>query len=128
MELLFKMLWIGVGGFLGAISRYILSFAMHKLIGSYVFPYGTLTVNILGCFFAGLIGSITGTRLLYHPNIRVFLLIGILGSFTTFSSFGFETLELFKEGSYLLASINISSSIFFCLLGVWLGNISARLF
>lgn len=121
-----ETLWIGLGGILGSIARFWLSWFVHQFLGT-EFPYGTLSVNITGCFCAGFIGTMAEERYLFSPHTRMFLLIGVLGSFTTFSSFGYETLELFKEGSFLRASLNVGSNVFLCLLSAWLGGTASRL-
>ncbi|MBI4007171.1 MAG: fluoride efflux transporter CrcB [Planctomycetes bacterium] len=121
-----ETLWIGLGGILGSIARFWLSWFVHQFLGT-DFPYGTLLVNITGCFYAGFIGTMAEERYLFSSHTRMFLLIGVLGSFTTFSSFGYETLELFKEGSFLRASLNVGGNVFFCLSSIWLGSIASRL-
>lgn len=119
-------LWVGFGGFLGSIMRYWADFGMYSLLGER-FPYGTLLVNIVGCYFIGLFGTLSAERALLNPSLRQFILIGIIGGFTTFSTFTYETLELFKERSFFMGSLNIGCHYFFCLLFVWLGSITSRL-
>lgn len=121
-----QTIFIFVGGGLGAISRYWLALGVYRVIGSR-FPYGTLVVNILGCFIIGLWMTMFEDRFLVNPNLRLFLIIGILGGFTTFSSFSFETFALLQEGSYFLGIANILSSVFICLIGTWLGHILGKL-
>ncbi|HCN20322.1 MAG: hypothetical protein A3G17_03105 [Planctomycetes bacterium RIFCSPLOWO2_12_FULL_50_35] len=117
-------MWVGFGGFLGSIMRYWVTYGMAKLLGV-TFPYGTLLVNLIGCYLIGLLGTIATQRIFLTPPLRQqFLFIGILGGFTTFSSFSYEALELFKERSFLLGSIYIGGHYFFCLLFVWLGYIT----
>ena len=121
-----KILWIFLGGGIGAISRYWLSLGIYRLVGT-GFPYGTLVVNILGCFFIGLWMTMFEDRFLVNPNLRLFLIIGILGGFTTFSSFSFETISLLQEGSYFLGMGNILLSVFVCLTATWLGHLLGKL-
>lgn len=109
-----------LGGGLGAAARYWLSGLVHTKAGS-SFPFGTLVVNGLGCFLIGLLMSSFEERFLVQPSIRVFLTIGILGGFTTFSSFSFETISLLRDGEFLYASANVFGSLLICLVGTWLG-------
>lgn len=105
--------------------RYWVSLGMYSVLGE-KFPYGTLIVNLLGCYFVGLLGTLFAERLLVGQEMRQFILIGILGGFTTFSTFTYETLQLFKEKDFLLGSLYIGGHYFFCLFFVWLGNLTAR--
>jgi CrcB protein len=109
-----------VGGGLGAVARYWLQGLVYAQTGT-SFPYGTLVVNVLGCLLIGLLMSSMEERFLVHPQIRVFLTIGILGGFTTFSSFSFETILLFRDGETLNALANAFVSLFLCLVGTWFG-------
>lgn len=100
-----KILLILLGGALGTLARYGASgFAQQKYNG--VFPVGTLTVNLVGSFLIGLLWGIAENSTL-NPNIRTFLFIGILGGFTTFSTFSLETLNLLRDGEFKLALVNI---------------------
>lgn len=109
-----------VGGGLGAAARYWLQGAIYAETGPR-FPYGTLAVNILGSFLIGLLMSSMEERFLVHPSVRIFLAIGILGGFTTFSSFSFETISLFRDGQLLYALFNACGTLVLCLLCTWLG-------
>ncbi|MDH5426970.1 MAG: fluoride efflux transporter CrcB [Nitrospirota bacterium] len=122
-----QLLWVGMGGFLGSISRFIMAGAFNRLSPAIGFPVGTLTVNILGCFLIGLLHGLTETRSLLGPDIRIFLFIGVLGGFTTYSTFAFESLALLKDGAILKASTNIFLHVFVGLAGVWLGDFLSRL-
>jgi CrcB protein len=124
---MFRLLIIGSGGFLGAISRYLLSGFAHKLVKNFWFPYGTLTVNVLGCFFIGLLSGMAENRQFFTPETRAFLLIGFLGSFTTFSTFSYETLGLARDGLFGGAFLNLSLQIVLGLFGVWLGNMVSKM-
>ena len=114
-----------VAGALGTLSRYALSGVAYEVFGSR-FPYGTLIVNLLGCFLIGLLTSISETKFLLTPTVRVFLLIGFLGAFTTFSTFMLETANLIKDGQSWLAFWNVFFSFivgfFIFRLGVLAGN------
>jgi len=113
------VLLIGTGSFLGGSFRYLLSQAVQgRFLSSY--PYGTFTVNIIGCFIIGVVFALSG-RYNLSPEWRLFLATGICGGFTTFSSFSFETLAMLREGQYLYGLFYIGSSIFFGLLAVYLG-------
>jgi fluoride exporter len=116
-----------VGGGLGAAARYWLSGWVPGKIQS-DFPVGTLAVNILGCFLIGLLMSAFEERFLTQPTVRIFLTIGILGGFTTFSTFSFETVALIRDGEVLFATMNIVVSILTCIGGTALGMYLGRLF
>jgi CrcB protein len=117
-----KYLFVGVGGMVGSICRYGLSGLLYRMMGDR-FPYGTFAVNIVGCFAIGLLMSLFEERWLVPPNLRLFLTIGILGGFTTFSTFSYETVEMLKGGNFFLASLNIVGSLFCCLCATWGGSI-----
>lgn len=126
MELTLKMalinaVVIGSGGFLGALARYGLSGLVHKQIPLTTFPFGTLAVNLLGCLAIGVVTGLTESRQLVGPEIRMFLLIGILGAFTTFSTFGYETFAMVKDTEHLRAVINVGTHVICGLALVWLG-------
>ena len=125
MRVFILTLWVGFGGFLCTIMRYWISLGMYAALGE-TFPYGTLLVNFSGCYFVGLLGSLFVERLLVGQDVRQFILIGILGGFTTFSTFTYETLQLLKEKDFLLGGLYIGGHYFFCLLFVWLGSLTAR--
>lgn len=120
-----KLIYIGLGGFIGAILRYIVS----GLVLNYFqkdFPYGTLAVNLIGCFFLGLMASVSMEKMI-HTELKSFIMIGLLGAFTTFSTFSYETMTLLEQGSLGLGAANICVSIFFGLGAVWLGTAAGRL-
>jgi fluoride exporter len=98
---------VGVGGCAGSICRYLVSGWVQSLSGSALFPYGTLSVNVLGCLLIGLLGGWADNAELLGPSTRLFLLIGVLGGFTTFSSFGYETMALMRDRQLLAASANV---------------------
>lgn len=122
-----QLLLVGLGGFLGSISRFVMAGACNRFSPALGFPVGTLTVNILGCFLIGLLYGLAETRSLLSPDIRIFLFIGVLGGFTTFSTFGFESLALLKDGNILKASANIGLHVFLGLAAVWVGDNLGRL-
>ena len=122
-----KYLLIGIGGAVGAAGRYLLQGLVYQYTGA-SFPYGTLVVNVLGCFLIGLIMELNAERFLIDAQLRLFIAVGILGGFTTFSSFSYETFELLRDGELLRASFNVIGSIIAGLAAVWLGFVTARIF
>ena len=122
-----NVLLVFLGGGIGATARYGLQGLVYRITGT-GFPYGTLVVNILGSFTIGLLMSVFEERFLVTPPLRVFLTIGVLGGFTTFSSFSFETMAMFRDGSYGLGTLNVAASVLVCLGATWLGSIGGKLF
>ncbi len=116
-----NILLVFIGGGLGAVARYLLQGAVYRVTGA-SFPYGTIVVNILGCFVIGLLMSSMEERFIAVPSLRIFLAIGILGGFTTFSSFSYETMALLREGDILMGGLNVVASIVICLAATWLGH------
>ena len=112
---------VGSGGFIGALARYGLGGFVHRHFSYTTFPIGTLTVNLVGCLFIGLLAGLVDARQFFGPEARAFLLIGILGGFTTFSTFGFETFALLRDGEYLRSAANILLNVVIGLALVWLG-------
>ena len=122
-----RVFLVGAGGFLGAILRYAIGGWVHDLLQNAWFPYGTLVVNVVGCLLIGFLAGLAEQRSLLGPELRVFLFIGILGGFTTFSSFAYETFSLARDAENFAAAINIFAQLVLGLLGVWFGNALARL-
>ena len=118
--------WIGLGSALGGMARYWCSGMVAMLIGE-TFPWGTLVVNVVGCVIIGFFSAITGPdgRLFVGTLPRQFVMFGLCGGYTTFSSFGLQTLNLVNEGDWASAGLNISASVILCLLAVWVGHIAA---
>jgi CrcB protein len=121
-----NLLMIGAGGFVGAILRYLVSGWAHR-IGGASFPYGTLTVNVLGSFLLGFFFVIAEERFMITPPIRNFIAIGLLGAFTTYSTYSFESIMLLKEMMYVQATLNMALNLIVGLFAVWLGMTFARL-
>lgn len=117
-----QLVWIGLGGGLGAILRYLLGGLVQHWTNSASFPYGTLAVNILGCFMIGLLGHLGEARGAFSPEGRLLVFTGILGGFTTFSSFGFETLGLARAGLGAAALGNVAANMLLSLAAVWAGR------
>lgn len=123
-----KFVLIGFGGFVGSVFRFALSDLVSRLSAYPMIPYGTLAVNIFGCLLIGFIGSLnTETKQLLSPEARVFLLVGILGGFTTFSAFGFETFNLIREGKIFSMLLHVTAHIAFGICAVWIGSMLSRL-
>ncbi len=122
-----KITIIGLGGCLGAILRYLVAGGVHSLAKATFFPVGTMTVNIVGCLLIGIGGGLIESRQFFSPEWRAFLFVGILGSFTTFSTFGLETFNLAKEGQWLASFGNVGISLILCLAAVVAGHMLSRL-
>jgi CrcB protein len=118
---------VGMGGFVGSVLRYLLSGWIHKILDNPWFPYGTLGVNVLGCFLIGFLAGLAEIRGLFTSETRLFMFIGLLGGFTTFSSFAFETFALARNVQTSAALMNIALQLALGLVGVWVGQILARL-
>jgi CrcB protein len=118
------LLLVGIGGALGSVARYALSSLVHR-IAVPLFPFGTFVVNFVGCVFFGVIVGLAQERFLLRPEARTFLLIGVLGGFTTFSSFAFETFELLRDGQFLWAALNVVGQVTAGIVGLWAGYVAA---
>ena len=121
-----QVLFVGVGGFLGSVARYLLVGLLQPSTGV-SFPVGTLAVNVLGCVTIGGVSELLETRPFLTAETRAFLIIGLLGGFTTFSAFGNETLNLFRQGS-MLAVANVLANVVLAIGGVWVGRSIVHLF
>jgi CrcB protein len=115
-----QALLVGSGGFAGAVFRYALGGAVHRFLPLATFPYGTLAVNLVGCLLIGALSGLAETRQLFAPELRTFALIGLLGGFTTFSTFGYETVAMARDGEHLRAATNVGLHVVFGLALVWL--------
>lgn len=120
--------WVTLGSALGGLARYWCSGLIARLVGE-TFPWGTLLVNVVGSFLIGLIATLSGTdgRFLMPAEARQFMMVGVLGGFTTFSSFSLQTLTLARDGQWLLAGANVVGSVVLCLVMVWAGHMLATL-
>lgn len=122
------ILLAGLGGFIGAAGRYSLSGLAQRMAGSPGFPVGTLVVNVFGCLVIGLLAGLTEHRGPLAAEARVLVVAGILGGFTTFSAFGFETVELMREGHAGHAALNVALQLGVGLGAVWTGMMIGRQF
>jgi CrcB protein len=117
---LYTVILIGIGGFIGAILRYIIGGWVQDNFIS--FPFGTLAVNILGSFFLGLIMYLSEYQGIFNEEVRVFLTIGILGAFTTLSTFSYESFRLLDSSNIMLMVINIMATVALSIFAVYLGK------
>lgn len=120
-----KLFLIGLAGFVGTLGRYGLAGAVAKRYGE-TFPLGTLAVNLIGCFLVGLLFHLMQERFLVNQNLRAIIMVGLLGGFTTFSSFGLQTFTLLQDGEFGFAALNLGVSNVLGLLLVWAGYTLAR--
>ncbi len=116
-----QALLVGSGGFAGALLRSGLSGFVYRQIPLSTFPYGTLVVNLVGCFLIGGFTGLVEARQLFGPEVRTFVLIGLLGGFTTFSTFGFEAFALLRDGEYQRGLAYVALHLTLGLALVWLG-------
>lgn len=117
---------VAAGGALGTAARYFLSGVVANAFGQ-TFPWGTLVINVTGSFVIGFFGTLTGPdgRFLVSGLTRQFVMVGLCGGYTTFSSFSLQSLNLMNDGEWLYAGGNIVASVFLCMLFVWLGATAA---
>ena len=116
------LLLVGIGGFTGSILRYVISGAIQQLTQSTSFSYGTLAVNVVGCLIIGALSQLAESYGLLTAETRALLITGVLGGFTTFSTFSNETMNLFRDSENLLGLLNIGAHIFLGLGAVWMGR------
>ena len=115
------VLLVGIGGFLGAVARFKVGEWVLRYAGEGKFPLGTFAVNVIGCFTAGILAGLGEKQGLFSANTKLFLFVGVLGGFTTFSAFGLETVGLLRRGEVLLAIANIILSVVVAMLALWIG-------
>ena len=120
-----RLLWICLGGAVGTAGRYLLGDWLMRVAGP-AFPWGTLAVNVLGSFLLGLVMQLALSTDWISPTLRLTLATGVLGGFTTYSSFNYETLRLLEGGSWLLAGANLAGTVAGCLVAGTLGMALAR--
>lgn len=117
---------VGAGGFVGSVLRYWVSGAVYTLAAAPRLPWGTLVVNVAGCFAIGLLGGLADSRGLLAASGRLFLLIGVLGGFTTFSTFGYETLALLRDQALARAFLNAALQLTLGVTAAWGGLATSR--
>lgn len=122
-----KLLFVGIGAFIGGCLRYLVSLYSPKLFGSQL-PYGTLIVNVVGGVLIGLIMELSITTNEISPELKLFLTTGIMGGLTTFSTFSYETVTFLSEGKYMLSFVNTGLNLFLSFGGVVLGKYLTRMF
>lgn len=118
-----SVILVGSGGFIGAVMRYGLSGLVQSTAPLSTFPWGTVVVNLLGCLLIGVIAGLVDARQLFTPEVRVFALIGVLGGFTTFSTFGYEAFALLRDAEYFRAVAYVAIQVFAGLALVWSGYV-----
>ena len=117
-----KVLLAGIGGFAGSALRFVVSGFVQNISGSIRFPFGTLAVNLCGCLVIGFLSQLAETRGVFSAEARTLIFIGVLGGFTTFSAFGNETINLWRDGESALATANIAAHLVLCFGAVWLSR------
>ena len=115
------VLLVGAGGFTGSVVRYLVGVWVQSVSGNSWIPYGTLTVNVVGCFLIGLIAGLAETRQFLGEGTRALVVVGLLGGFTTFSAFGYETIAMVREGHIVAAAANVGLQVALGLTAVWIG-------
>jgi len=117
------LIWVGLGGFLGSILRFLISGWIQN--GLVTFPLGTLGVNFLGSFFLSIIMYLSEFKGLFNEETRVFMTIGVMGSLTTMSTFGYESFKLIEQNEMIFFWLNAIGSLTIALLGIYLGKLIA---
>ena len=117
---------VGIGGFAGSVLRYLVSGWVQNAARHPWFPYGTLAVNVIGCLLIGLVMGLIENREVFRSETRVLLLIGVLGGFTTFSTFGYETFALARDGETMKAFGNVMAQVVLGFFAVWGGHAASR--
>ena len=124
--LLLHSLIVGAGGSIGAMTRYCVNVLVLRHLPESTFPWATFSVNLLGCLLIGLAAGLAESRHLASAELRVFVMAGLLGGFTTFSAFGFETFALLRNEEFLRAAANVGVQVFAGVLLVWCGYTLTR--
>ena len=122
-----RLLLVGLGGGLGSMARYVLGGLVGRWKGGWTFPFETLLVNVAGCLAIGVLASLAEARGVFGGTTRAFLFVGLLGGFTTFSTFGYETFQLLRDGQLGAAGLSAGLQLAGGLVAVWGGAVLARL-
>ncbi len=117
-----KVLLVGLGGFLGSILRYGIGGIVGRLKAGWTFPLETLLINVAGCLVIGLLAGLSEARGVFTGTTRAFLFVGLLGGFTTFSTFGYETFQLLRDGQWSSAAMSTTLQVALGIGGVWAGH------
>lgn len=120
-----RVLLVGFGGFLGTVLRYGLGGAVSRMKHGATFPYETLLINVTGCLAFGLLAGLAETRGVFSGTVRSFLFVGVLGGFSTFSSFGYETFQLLRDGQFPAAFLSVGLQVVVGIGAVWAGHRTA---
>ena len=120
MKYLVSLLIVGVGGFVGSIARFAAGGLVHRFTG-FTFPWGTVFVNVAGCLAIGVIAGLSQSKQLLTPETRLLVMVGFLGGFTTFSTFGYETFALLRDGEPVRAALYALLQVAAGLVAVWMG-------
>ena len=121
-----QIVLVGLGGFCGSSLRFVLSGWVQRMFQHSQFPLGTLTVNVLGCLLIGYLGGLAEQRQVLEPGVRLFLLVGVLGGFTTFSTFAYESLALGQDAEYFKMLLNVVLQVVVGFSAAWIGLVLAR--
>jgi len=122
-----RWIFVGLGGLVGTLGRYAIGGWIARMKGGSTFPIETLVINVVGCLLIGLLAGLSETRGIFSPSTRGFLFIGLLGGFTTFSTFGYETFQLLRDGQVGAGLGSVALQITLGLGAVWAGDLIARL-
>lgn len=120
----YVMIFLGSG--LGGVLRFLMGSFVQRLFNGWMFPIGTFSVNMLGCLIIGILASLAESKGLFQGQTRMALFVGLLGGFTTFSSFGYETFQLLRDGQYFYAGCNAFLQVVLGLVFIWLGFLIGR--
>jgi CrcB protein len=120
-----RTVWVGVAGFFGASSRYLLDGWISRLTGG-GFPWGTFVVNLTGCFLVGALTTLLSEKLLSNPSVRIAITVGFVGAYTTFSTFAYESLRQIEGGALATAALNVGASVIVGIAAAWFGVVVGR--
>lgn len=122
-----RLFLVGLGGFIGSVARYTMGGAIARMKQGSSFPLETLVINIFGCLLIGFLAALAESRGVFTGTTRAFLLIGVLGGFTTFSTFGYETFQMLRDGQFTSAAVSSGLQVGLGICAVWAGHSLARL-